>query len=121
MPGEHSPFPRHEGATAMDMQGKSSHTWVRLGAVYGAVVAEKLAAIVYHAEARRGLTGGPGGNGATVEPAWYLVWAHDPHKHFQLSSPPRSPEMTSDQLEEAGFGALAEAGKIIDAHFAQEG
>ncbi len=105
----------------MDMQGNSTHTWVRLGAVHGAVVEEKLAAIVYHAEARRGLTGGPGGNGATVEPAWYLVWVHDPHKHFQLSSPPRNAEMTSDQLEEAGFAALAEAGKIIDDRLAPEG
>jgi hypothetical protein len=105
----------------MDMQGKSIHTWVRLGAVYGAVVEEKLAAIVYHAEARRGLTGGPGGNGATVEPAWYLVWAHEPHKHFQLSSPPRKPEMTSDQAEEAAFAVLAEAGKIIDDQLGPEG
>ena len=98
----------------MDIQGQSSHTWVRLGAVYGAVVAEKLAAIVYHAEARRGQTGGPGGNGAVADPAWYLVWTHEPHKHFQLSSPPRTPEMSSDELEDAGFVALAEAGKIID-------
>ncbi len=44
----------------MDIQGKSRHTWVRLGPVYGAVVDEKLAAVVYHAEARRGVTGGPG-------------------------------------------------------------
>ena len=100
----------------MDMQGKSRHTWVRLGAVYGAVADDKLAAIVYHAEGRRGATGGPGGNGATVDPAWYLVWSHEPHKHFPLQSPPRTPEMTSDQLEEAGFVALAEAGKIIDEH-----
>jgi hypothetical protein len=98
----------------VDVQGKSSHTWVRLGAVYGAVVDEKLAAVVYHAEGRRGVTGGPGGNGAVSDPAWYLVWVHDPHKHFQLSSPPRTPEMTSEQLEDAGFVALAEAGKIID-------
>lgn len=98
----------------MDIEGKSIHTWVRLGAVYGAVVDNKLAAIVYHAEARRGLTGGPGGNGAAVEPAWYLVWSHEPHKHFQLSSPPRTEAMTSEQLEDAAFVALAEAGKIID-------
>jgi hypothetical protein len=103
----------------MDIQGNSKHTWVRLGAVYGAVVDEKLAAIVYHAEFRRGLTGGPGGNGSTVDPAWYLVWVHDPHKHFQLSSPPRTEEMTSEQLEDAGFVALAEAGKIIDAKVAE--
>ena len=98
----------------MDIEGKSIHTWVRLGAVYGAVVDGKLAAVVYHAEARRGLTGGPGGNGAAVDPAWYLVWAHEPHKHFQLSSPPRTKEMTSEQMEDAAFVALAEAGKIID-------
>jgi hypothetical protein len=103
----------------MDIQGKSSHTWVRLGAVFGAVVDEKLAAIVYHAEFRRGVTGGPGGNGATVDPAWYLVWVHEPHKHFQLSSPPRTEEMTSEQLEDAGFVALAEAGKIIDEQVAK--
>ena len=105
----------------MDMQGKSIHTWVRLGAVYGAVVEEKLAAIVYHAEARRGQTGGPGGNGATVEPAWYLVWVHEPHKHFQLSSPPRTAEMTSDQAEEAAFAVLGEAGQIIDDQLGPEG
>ncbi|MGH8571053.1 MAG: hypothetical protein ACREX8_00555 [Gammaproteobacteria bacterium] len=104
----------------MDAQDKSIHTWVRLGAVYGAVVDDKLAAIVYHAEARRGLTGGPGGNGTTVDPAWYLVWAHEPHKHFQLSSPPRTAEMTSDQLEDAAFVALSEAGKIIDDQLAPD-
>ncbi len=98
----------------MDIQGNASHTWVRLGPVYGAVAEGKLAAVVYHAEARRGVTGGPGGNGQTVQPAWYLVWSHEPHKHFQLAAPPRNPEMTSDELEEAGFVALAEAGKIID-------
>jgi hypothetical protein len=103
----------------MDIQGKSKHTWVRLGAVYGAVVDNKLAAIVYHALARRGLTGGPGGNGSTVEPAWYLVWSHEPHRHFQLSSPPQKSEMTSEQLEDAAFVALAEAGKIIDAKVAE--
>ena len=104
----------------MDIQGKSSHTWVRLGAVYGAVVQERLAAIVYHAEARRGQAGGPGGNGAPVDPAWYLVWVHEPHKHFQLSSPPRTAEMTSQELEDAGFVALTEAGKIIDDQVASE-
>ena len=74
----------------MDIQGNSRHTWVRLGAVYGAVVDEKLAAVVYHAETKRGQTGGPGGNGAVADPAWYLVWSHEPHKHFQLSAPPRN-------------------------------
>jgi len=98
----------------MDIQGNSRHTWVRLGAVYGAVVDEKLAAVVYHAEAKRGQTGGPGGNGAVADPAWYLVWSHEPHKHFQLSAPPQTPEMSSTELEDAGFVALAEAGKIID-------
>ena len=105
----------------MDIQGKSSHTWVRLGPVYGAVVQETLAAIVYHADARRGQTGGPGGNGKTVDPAWYLVWSHEPHKHYQLQAPPRNEEMTSQQLEDAAFVALAEAGKIIDAQVAPEG
>jgi len=104
----------------MDIEGKSSHTWVRLGAVYGAVVQDKLAAIVYHAEARRGLTGGPGGNGAAVEPAWYLVWVHEPHKHFQLSAAPRKAEMTSEQMEDAGYVALNEAGKIIDDQLASD-
>lgn len=103
----------------MDIEGTSSHTWVRLGAVYGAVVEDRLAAIVYHAEARRGRTSGPGGNGAVADPAWFLVWAHEPHKHFQLSAPPRNEKMTSQQLEDAGFVALAEAGKIIDDHVAK--
>lgn len=103
----------------MDMEGKSSHTWVRLGPVYGAVVENKLAALVYHAEAKRGLTGGPGGNGTVADPAWYLVWVHEPHRHFQLSSPPRTKDMTSDQLEEAAFVVLAEAGKIIDERVAR--
>ncbi len=98
----------------MGIEDKSSHTWVRLGPVYGAVVENRLAAIVYHAEAKRGLTGGPGGNGTVSDPAWYLVWVHEPHRHFQLSSPPRKPDMTSEQLEDAAFVALAEAGKIID-------
>ena len=54
----------------MDMEGKSSHTWVRLGPVYGAVVENKLAAVLYNAEAGRGLTGGPGGNGRVADPGW---------------------------------------------------
>lgn len=104
----------------MDVQGNASHTWVRLGAVYGAVVDEKLVAVVYHAEARRGQTGGPGGNGALADPAWYLVWTHEPHKHFQLAAPPRTAEMTSQELEDAGFVALAEAGQIIDDQVASD-
>ncbi len=103
----------------METESQKSHTWVRLGAVYGAVVAEKLAAIVYHAEARRGQTGGPGGNGAVMDPAWFLVWTHEPHRHFQLSATPRTADMTTEQREDAGFVALAEAGKIIDEQVAQ--
>jgi len=98
----------------MEAESKQSHTWVRIGAVYGAVVAGKMAAVVYHAEARRGQTGGPGGNGTVMDPAWFLVWTNEPHRHLQLSAPPRTAQMTSEQREESGFIALAEAGKIID-------
>lgn len=103
----------------MEAESKKSHTWVRIGAVYGAVVAGKMAAVVYHAEARRGQTGGPGGNGAVIDPAWFLVWTHEPHRHFQLKAPPRSAQMTSEQREESSLFALAEAGEIIDAQVAK--
>jgi len=104
----------------MEAEAGQSHTWVRLGPVYGAVAADRIAAIVYHAEARRGRTGGPGGNGAVVDPAWYLVWSHEPHRHFQLSAPPRKPDMTTEQQEECAYVVLAEAGQIIDDQLARD-
>ncbi len=98
----------------MHAESEQSHSWVRLGEVFGAVAEGRLVAVVYQAVAQRGRLGGPGGDAALTDPGWYLVWTDEPHRHYQLATPPTTSAMSREQLEEAGFAALAEAGKVID-------
>lgn len=104
----------------MQAESEPSHSWVPIGTTYGAVVSEKIVALVYHANERRGKVGGPGGNGALAEAAWFLVWTEEPHRHFQLSAPSGTPGMSREDLEKASYVALAEAGEVIDAKLSGE-
>ncbi len=98
----------------MQAESKQSHSWVRIGTTYGAVVDDRIVALVYHADARRGEVGGPGGDRGLAEPAWFLVWTDDPHRHFQLEAPPWRAAMPHEELEQLAYVALAEAGKAVD-------
>ena len=98
----------------MHAESKQSHSWVRIGATYGAVVDERIAALVYHADARPGEVGGAGGERDMVDPAWFLVWTDEPHRHFQLKAPPARAGMPHEEREQLAFVALAEAGKAVD-------
>lgn len=106
--------------TSQVHESKQNHSWVPIGTTYGAVVSERIVALVYHARERRGEVGGPGGNGAVAEPAWFLVWTDEPHRHFQLSAPPGTAGMSREELEQASYVALAEAGEVIDAKLSGE-
>jgi len=102
---------------------KQKHSWVRIGTVYGAVVAEKIAALVYHAGVQRGEQAGRGGDAEQAEagPGWYLVWVNEPHRHYQLSAPaPRTGAPAAD-LDKSALVALAAAGEAIEAKLAGSG
>ena len=98
----------------MPAQPSQSHSWVRLGPTYGAVADGKIVALVYHADARPGEVGGPGGDRATTDPAWFIVWTDEPHRHYQLAAPPAPPGTSHAKREEVAYLAIAEAGKLID-------
>ena len=66
---------------------EQSHSWVRIGAIYGGVAAGTIVALVYHAGVQRGEQAGSGDEQAEAGPGWYLVWADEPHRHYQLSAP----------------------------------
>ena len=104
----------------MQPEREPSHSWVKIGATYGAVVEDEIAALVYHAEAKRGRRGGPGGDGALTDAGWFLVWTHEPHRHFQLASPHQTADMSTEKRDENAYAALAEAGEIIDDQMARE-
>lgn len=99
----------------MQAESKQGHTWVRIGASYGAVVGDKIAALVYHGDAQPGEIGGPGGDPTVTDAGWFLVWTHDPHHHFQLATP----AATAGMLEQVAYAALSEAGEIIDDQLAR--
>jgi hypothetical protein len=102
---------------------KQKHSWVRIGTVYGAVVAEKIAALVYHAGVQRGEQAGRGGDAERAEagPGWYLVWANEPHRHYQLSAPAPQPGAPAAELDKSALVALAAAGEAIEAKLAGSG
>ncbi len=98
----------------MSPQPNRSHSWVHIGTTYAAVAEGKIVALLYHADARRGEVGGPGGDRATTEPAWFIVWVDEPHRHYQLSAPPAPAGIPHEKREEVAYLAIAEAGKLID-------
>jgi hypothetical protein len=100
---------------------KQSPTWVRIGTIYGGVVAGMIGALVYHAGAQRGTRGGPAGDQAAAGPGWYLVWIDQPHRHLQLSAPPPRAGAPTAELDESALVALAEAGDAIEARLAKDG
>jgi len=103
----------------MEAESKPGHSWVRIGATYGAVVSEKIVALVYHAQGQRGEVGGNGEETSTG-PAWFLVWTDEPHRHFQLAAPPATPGLPAEKLNQLALAALAEAGDAIDAKLGQD-
>ena len=98
----------------MTAEPEQSHSWVRIGATYGAVVAGKITVLVYYAGAQRGEQGRPGGDQAQAGPGWYLVWVDEPHRHYQLSSPAPKLGAPPAELDESALVALAEAGEAIE-------
>ena len=99
----------------MEPESPPNHSWVPVGTAYGAVVSDRIVALVYHSRERRGDVGGPGGNRAVAKPAWFIVWTDEPHRHFELSAPAATAGMSREEVEKASFVALAEAGEVIDA------
>lgn len=91
-----------------------SHSWVRVGAAYAAVVGGTIRALVYHAGVQRGGQGGPEGEQADAGPGWYLVWIDEPHRHYQLSTPLPPADAPTEELDKSVLIALAEAGDVID-------
>lgn len=102
---------------------KQNHSWVRIGATYGAVVAEKITALVYHAGVQRGEQAGRGGDAEQAEagPGWYLVWANEPHRHYQLAAPAPEAGAPATELDKSALVALAAAGEAIEAKLAGSG
>jgi len=107
----------------MNAEIEQSHSWVRIGATYAAVVAEMITALVYHAGVQRGERGRPGGEQAEAEagPGWYLVWVDKPHRHYQLSAPGARAGAPAAELDKSALIALAEAGEAIEAKLAGGG
>ncbi len=105
----------------MAAESNQSHTWVRVGGTYAAVVAGTIAALVYHAGAQRGEQRRPGAEQAEAGPGWYLVWIDEPHRHFQLSAPAARAGAPATEVEKSALLALAEAGEAIDAKLAGGG
>ena len=105
----------------MEAQSKPRHSWVRIGATYGAVVSEKIVALVYHSQDQRGEVGGPGGEQVASGPAWFLVWTDEPHRHFQLSATAATPDMPLEKLDQLAVVALTEAGNAIEGKLGQGG
>ncbi len=104
----------------MTAESKQSHSWVRIGVIYGGVVAGTITALVYHAGVQRGKQAGSGGEQAEAEagPGWYLVWVDEPHRHYQLSAPAAGAGAKASELHESALVALAEAGDAIEAKLA---
>ncbi len=104
----------------MTAEPKQSHSWVRIGGTYAAVVAGTISALVYHAGVQRGKQAGPAGEQAEAEagPGWYLVWVAEPHRHYQLSAPAAPAGAPAAELDKSALVALAEAGDAIEAKLA---
>jgi len=100
----------------VNAEPKQSHTWVRIGAIYGGVAGGAIAALVYHAGVQRGEREGSGGGGEQAEagPGWYLVWVKEPHRHYQLAAPAAAAGATAEEVEKSALAALAEAGAAIE-------
>ncbi len=105
----------------MTAGSEPTHSWVRIGATYGCVVAGAIAALVYHAGVQRGKRGGTAGEQAEGGPGWYLVWVDEPHRHYQLSAPAPRAGAPAAELDQSALVALAEAGEAIEAKFAGGG
>lgn len=105
----------------MTAQSNQSHTWVRIGTTYAAVVTGKIAALVYHAGVQRGTQRESGAEQAEAGPGWYLVWVDEPHRHYQLSAPPAPAGALAAALDKSALVALAEAGEAIEAKLAGGG
>jgi len=97
---------------------EQSHSWVRIGAIYGGVAAGTIVALVYHAGVQRGEQAGSGDEQAEAGPGWYLVWADEPHRHYQLSAPAPPAGAPAAELSKSALLALAEAGEAIEAKLA---
>lgn len=105
----------------MTGESNQSHSWVRIGAIYGGVVAGTIAVLVYHAGVQRGEQRGPGAEQAEAGPGWYLVWVEEPHRHYQLSAPAAPAGAPATELDKSALLALAEAGEAIEAKLAGGG
>ena len=105
----------------MTSEPRQSHSWVRIGAIYGAVVAGTIAALVYHAGVQRGEQASSSGEQAEAGPGWYLVWVDEPHRHYQLATPAPRVGAPAAELDKSAVVALAEAGGAIDAKLAGGG
>ncbi|MBA3306766.1 MAG: hypothetical protein H0U25_12705 [Thermoleophilaceae bacterium] len=105
----------------MPPDSKMSVSWVRIGATYAAVVAGKIAALVYHAGVQRGRQGLVGGEEAEAGPGWYAVWVVEPHRHYQLSAPAARADAPAAELEKSALTALAEAAEAIESKLAGGG
>ncbi len=105
----------------MTAEPEPSHSWVRIGATYGGVVAGKMVVLVYHAGVQRGEQAASGGEEAEAGPGWYLVWVDEPHRHYQLSAPAAAAGAPAAELDKSALVALAEAGEAIDAKLAGGG
>jgi len=90
---------------------EQSHSWVRIGAIYGGVAAGTIVALVYHAGVQRGEQAGSGDEQAEAGPGWYLVWADEPHRHYQLSTPAPKVGAPAAELSKSALLALAEAAR----------
>ncbi len=100
---------------------EQSHSWVRIGAIYGGVVAGAIVALVYHAGVQRGEQAGSGDEQAEAGPGWYLVWVDEPHRHYQLTTPAPGAGAAGAELDKSALIALAEAGEGIEAKLAGGG
>ncbi len=107
----------------MTAQSNQSHTWVRIGTTYAAVVTGKIAALVYHAGVQRGEQAGARDEGEQAEagPGWYLVWVNEPHRHYQLAEPAPPAGAPAAELDKSALVALAQAGDAIEARLAGGG
>lgn len=105
----------------MTAGSQQTHSWVRIGATYGGVVAEKIVVLVYHAGVQRGESTRSGGEEAEAGPGWYLVWVDEPHRHYQLSAPATAAGASADELDKSALIALAEAGDRIEAKLSGNG
>lgn len=105
----------------MSAESKQSHSWVRIGATYGGVVAGAIVALVYHAGAQRGERSGPAGQEDRAGPGWYLVWVDEPHRHYQLSAPAPPAKAPAEELDKSALVALAEVGEAIEAKLTGRG